>query len=243
MSRLLSLIFPRNCVGCGEPLTGAAARHQWEYLCADCACDIRAVGEESCRRCGVPVYGVVSGPKICSVCRATPPVWNEARSILRYRGPVRGWIRGFKYHDAQWVQREWIKLLAAPQFSWLEEFLCGSVLLPVPLHPLRQLIRGFNQSEELCRLFIKAAAPAGASIDCKILKRVRWTRQQARLGREDRLRNVKNAFEVHQPSIDTNSRLILVDDLLTTGATLTVCVLALRRAGFKRVDVLTLARG
>jgi ComF family protein len=251
LSFLTSLILPRNCVGCGEALHGAAKKNEWEYLCPECAAGLRSVGEEGCVRCGVPVYGVITGKRICSVCREHPPAWNEARSLIRYVGPARGWVRGYKYHDARWVEREWAKLLKAPQFAWLQSWLAGSILVPVPLHPLKYFLRGFNQSETFCKLLLKTLKPEGAELCPKLLKRARWTKQQARLKRETRLQNVKGAFIFNDKYFDEKiktaeikeRKIIVVDDLLTTGATMTVCVQALKKAGFGNVNVLAIARG
>jgi ComF family protein len=245
LSAFSSLVFPRDCVGCGEALDGGAKKNEWEYLCGDCARELRGVGEEACERCGVPVYGVTTGKRICSVCRESPPVWDEVKCLLRYKGLARGWVRGYKYHDARWVEREWSKLLKAPQYAWLKEFLKDAVLVPVPLHPVRRFLRGFNQAETFSRLLLRVLEPEGALINTKILKRVRWTRQQAKLPRENRLKNVKGAFAVNEGEGGgrKSPRIVVVDDLLTTGATLTVCVQALKKSGFPRVDVLTVARG
>ncbi len=179
-------------------------------------------------------------------CREKAPAWNAARSLVRYTGAARGWVRNYKYADARWVEREWTKLLHAPAYAWLTEWLSNAVLVPVPLHPLKHLLRGFNQSETFSRLLLKTLSPANTEINTQLLRRTRWTRQQARLRRGDRLKNVVNAFAVN-PKTDLtpylNRRIILIDDLLTTGATLTVCTNVLKKAGFRHVDVFTIARG
>lgn len=246
LATLTAALFPRCCIGCGEPPPGHASPVTWDYLCPHCARQLRGVGDEACHCCGVPVYGQVSGIRLCMACREKAPAWNCARSLVRYTGAARTWVRGYKYSDARWVEREWEKLLRAPAYSWLTEWLSNSLLVPVPLHPLKHLLRGFNQSEEFSKLLLKTLSPQGAEINPHILRRTRWTRQQARLRRSDRLQNVKNAFTIN-PKLDLtpflNRRVILIDDLLTTGATLTVCAQTLRKAGFRHVDVFTIARG
>lgn len=243
---LLSFLLPRCCVGCGEALPGAARRSDWEYLCPACAADLRAVGPQVCQSCAVPLYGFLSSRPLCSVCRDHPPAWGQARCLLRYQGAVRTWIRAYKYSNARWVEREWTKLFLAPTFADLRAFLAGATLVPVPLHPFKRLLRGFNQSHELAKILLKTLQPPYAQIDTHILRRTRYTRQQARLRRGDRQRNVKNAFALH-PKANLQQlpyqRIILIDDLLTTGATLTACADVLRSAGAKQVDVLTLGRG
>ena len=246
LQSLLALIFPRNCVGCGEALSGRAEKEQWEYLCADCAGQLRSMGKEACARCGVPIYGATGGERTCSVCRENPPAWDGVKSLLRYAGPTRGWVKNYKYHDARYVEREWAKLLKAPAYAYLKEWLAGAVLIPVPLHPLKRLMRGFNQSETFARLLLKTVQPPGAEINIHLLNRVRWTRQQARLSREKRLKNMKGAFAIDEKFLTPElkkKRLVLIDDLLTTGATLPVCALVLKKAGFTKVDILTVARG
>lgn len=245
-STLSAALFPRCCTGCGEAQAGAAHIYEWEYLCPGCARQLRGVGDEACQRCGVPVYGQISGVRLCMACREKAPAWNAARSLVRYTGAARTWVRGYKYSDARWVEREWVKLLKAPAYAWLPEWLSGAILVPVPLHPLKHLLRGFNQSETFSLLLVKTLSPTNTEINTRLLRRTRWTRQQARLRRDDRLKNVVNAFAIN-PKTDLspylNRRIILIDDLLTTGATLTVCANALKKAGFRHVDVFTIARG
>lgn len=242
----LSFLFPRCCAGCGQALHGAAGKTDWEYLCPTCAADLRAVGPQVCQRCAVPLYGFLSSQPLCGVCRDHPPAWRQARSLLRYQAAARTWIRAYKYSNARWVEREWQKLFLAPQFADLSNFLAGATLVPVPLHPFKRLLRGFNQSEELAKLLLKVIQPIDCKIDTYLLRRTRYTRQQARLGRGERLKNVKNAFALH-PRADLqklkDQRIVLIDDLLTTGATLTACAKVLNDAGAPKVDVLTLGRG
>ncbi len=196
-------------------------------------------------RCGAAVYGVIAGERLCSVCRESPPPWGRARSLLRYRGAAREWVRDYKYADARWVEREWRKLFEARQFVWLKEYLGDAWIIPVPLHPLKKFLRGFNQAEELAKALLQSAGGSREQLHTNILRRKRWTPPQARLRREKRQRNVQGAFALRtdfKPEGLQRQRLVLVDDLLTTGATLSACTQALKRAGFRQVDILTLAR-
>lgn len=299
VSQFLALLFPRACAGCGCALHGATPKASWDYLCGHCAAELRAVGEEACIHCGVPVYGVITGRRICMPCREKPPAWGQYRGLVRYLGPARRWVRAFKYNNARWVISEWQKLLQAHQYQHLKPWLQDTIVVPVPLHPFKRLIRGFNQSDEFARLLVETlqlndSEKIQSNNDClkikkgrkisffslfsqkyhkkglkndknsdnnrknekihsksnniivPLLVRTRYTRQQARLKRKERHDNVKDAFAIN-PKINLqpflNKRVIVVDDLLTTGFTLTACVNALKKAGFERVDVFTIARG
>lgn len=242
---LETIVFPHNCSGCGEALTKKFSKNDWEYLCDDCAKQVRRAGELACEICGVPLYGIISGRRLCSVCRDYPPPWGKSKCLLRYSGPAKGWIKNYKYRDARYVEREWTKLLQSPDYSFLKDWLADAILVPIPLHPLKKIIRGFNQSESFAKLVLKTLQPPGAVLNAKILKRVRWTAQQARLSREKRLKNMKGAFAVDKSRISPalkEKRVILVDDLLTTGATLAAGVQTLKKSGFIKVDILTIAR-
>jgi ComF family protein len=186
------------------------------------------------------------GDHDCGDCIGEDPHFRRARAVFLYRETVSELIRRFKYNG---------KLqLAAPlgavlrlgfERYWAEGRI--DLMIPIPLHPRRLRQRGFNQSYLLLRSLMRpAAAPCAgattASIATEILIRVKSTTPQAGLNRGDRARNIENAFEVRRPDRVRSKRILLVDDIFTTGATVDECARVLLNNGAETVDVLTLAR-
>jgi ComF family protein len=193
-----------------------------------------------CYRCGEPFYGETEASFTCSNCAGRGWHLETARACYRAEGHVREVIHDFKY------SRRFFHL---PRLGgWLcdgyDRFFAGAdpgirALVPVPLHASRQRQRGFNQAGELARFLGRhAGLPVWPA-----LTRVRKTEVQARLRRSERLRNQRNAYELQTPFDVTGARLLIVDDVFTTGATVDACARVLCKAGAARVDALTVARG
>ena len=170
----------------------------------------------------------------CSLCRSGLRAFDAAYSFGSYAGPLRTLVHLFKYHA--------MRPLAAPLGAYLLRSLprdqAFDLLVPVPLHWLRRWKRGFNQSELLGRVVSRST---GIPV-CGALRRVRSTAVQAGLSNTARRRNVSQAFRCHRPEKVRGKRILLVDDVMTTGSTATACARALKRAGAARVVLLTVAR-
>ncbi len=191
-----------------------------------------------CHRCGLPVDGAVSGQWECGNCRQRPWHLETARAGFRMEGALREAIHGFKYQN----EFDRLRSLQAGLINAYERFAREAqweVLIPVPLHPLRQRERGFNQAEELARGLSRSV---GLPV-VKGLNRSRETPRQALLSRAARLRNLRDAFECLKPEAFHEKRVLLIDDVFTTGATANACARVLRKAGALQVGVLTVARG
>lgn len=179
------------------------------------------------------------GVFICDDCRETPPRFNYARSVMVFDGPVRDIIHQWKYRQAFWLEprlAEWLNQAAVPALragNW-------QAIVPVPLHPLKQHERGFNQAERLARHLSQAA---GLPLNTQVLRRVKHTVSQTRLSRAERAANLRGAFVAKAGERLAGARLVLVDDVMTTGATLNAAATALRQAGAHAVCAWTLARG
>lgn len=192
-----------------------------------------------CDVCGLPFKGNITGPFICADCRDTPPGFDYARSVMVFDGPVREAIHQYKYHQAFWLEKrlaDWLMAAAAPALragDW-------QAIVPVPLHPVKERERGFNQAERLARHLSRAT---GLPLNTKALRRVKHTTSQTRLTRAQRADNLRGAFAVVSGERRSGERLVLVDDVMTTGATLNAAATALRRAGAEAVCAWTLARG
>ena len=187
-----------------------------------------------CERLGTPFVSEEGGALLSPAAIADPPAYERARAAARYGDVARELVHFLKYGDRldlAWPLGQWMARAGAELLS------DADALVPVPLHWTRLLQRRFNQSAML-------AQTIGAAVADHIIVRSRATRPQYGLARSERARNVQGAFEVAKSArVDVKGRkLILVDDVLTSGATVDACARSLRRAGASRVDVLVLAR-
>ena len=230
------LIFPRNCLHCGDIVP---EQSKLLYLCPDCLREIELFKPPSCRTCGFPFYGIVVGSRSCPHCKELDPTYNMGRTICRLDGPMRGLVHALKYRAGSFVLRDIVDI--ALMAKGIEEFLNESILVPVPLHPIRQWKRTFNQ----CELIAEELAERVSS--CKVqslLRRIRWTGSQTLLSRDERCRNMQDAFDLKRGiSLNPDSRYVVVDDVFTTGSTLNACCSVLRRFGATNLDILALGHG
>jgi len=230
---LLDVLFPPRCQACG--------RLRRDPICPECRAGVLMVGPPLCAVCGQPFDPSAQGAPDCADCReAKGRPYSVARSAASYEGPLVPLIWEFKY-GCQMV-------LAGPLGMVMVEALAAGaadlepasldVVCPVPLHRSRLHERGFNQS----RLLAEPVAAAIGKPVAELLERTRPTRPQVDLPRESRAANVRGAFAARAEAEVTGRRVLLVDDLFTTGSTIGECVRALQRAGAAEVRVFTLAR-
>ncbi len=199
---------------------------------------LRFISDPLCDRCGVPLDYRTGDETWCTVCIARPPQWDRARAALIYdevsRRPVLDLKRAGR-RDGLETLCGWMRQAGG---ALIDE---ADVLVPVPLHYTRLVMRGFNQSGWLAQAI---GAETGRRVAVDALVRTRRTPSQAGLAGRARRRNVSGAFKVRASRMAAveGKRVLLVDDVLTTGATLSACARALKRAGARHVDVLVLAR-
>lgn len=235
LDTILHWVFPVDCAACERPATD----RRLPYFCRACWESIRPIDRPLCPACGHPFDSPLalaySPEHRCRACREKPPRFDRALSPYRYEGVLEQAIRLFKYRRRD--------TLAAPltdlMLVWADRLPSVDLVMPVPLHPDRLRTREFNQSLLLAD---RVARRLGLPLSFDHLLRVRKTRPQTELDRKDRARNVRRAFAVRDPHGLEDRRVLLVDDVLTTGATVNDCARALRRAGAASVAVLTLAR-
>ncbi len=227
----IELALPRLCAACREPVAGAG-------LCAACWSKLSFITRPYCERLGIP-FAYEPGPGILSMqAIAEPPVYRRARAAVRFDEVSRALVHALKYGD---------RLDLAPMMGrWLchagaELLADADALVPVPLHWRRLWARRFNQSAMLAAA---VSAESGVPMTTGVLKRVKATVQQVGLSRPQRAANVQGAFCVTADgkAAVRGRRLVLVDDVLTSGATVEGCARALLRAGAANVDVLVFAR-
>ena len=231
-AQMLNLLLPWRCIACGVSVEGPGA------LCPDCWSGIAFIAPPLCACCGYPFPYEVGASALCASCVAHPPHFERARAVFAYDDGSRGPVLAFKHADridaapafGQWLKRAGAELLAD-----------DPLILPVPLHRTRLMTRRYNQSAELARAL---SAASGATCVPDLLVRTRRTPSQGGLSASGRRRNVQGAFAL-RPGMEARiqgRRMLLIDDVFTTGATADACARALRRAGSGPVDVLTLAR-
>lgn len=226
----LNLLFPPLCASCHVPVQDASS------VCAPCWKELRFMAGPACERCGVPLPQETLGSMICAQCIATPPEFDAARAALNYDAASRKLIHAFKYHDRQYVLpllTRWLLVAGQPLLRTAE------VIVPVPLSRRRLFSRMFNQSALLAQALSKKTGVAYAPL---LLHRARHTPPQAGLSRAERQQNLQGAFKVNHPTALKGKHVLLVDDVLTTGATANACAKALKAAGASSVSVLAIAR-
>jgi competence protein ComFC len=231
----LGFLYPEVCQICGRD----HATVKEGFVCAPCARQVRYIEAPFCSRCGLPYEGDLSGPFQCANCSNIDLHFDFARSAALAHGLVRDIIHRYKYTRHVWFEVFLAGVLvrrAAPELAhgrW-------DMIVPVPLHPAKLREREFNQAERLARqLSIATRIP----LQTKLLRRIDPTSSQTRLSREQRAANVRKAFALGQPLKLKGARVVLVDDVFTTGATTSACAKVLKAAGAGGVCVWTLARG
>jgi len=227
----LSLLYPPRCLLCRT--LGEASG-----LCRDCAAQIAPVPSPWCRRCGQSI----GDAETCFHCHLRLPAFACARAMGQYDGVLRALIHRFKYRDRPQLAEPLGILLAdfaRIQSSSLHD-LCFDALLPVPMHPVRQRLRGYNQSDRLARV---VARELGLPLETQMLTRPRATRPQVGLTGDARRINLRAAFAVPHPELVSGKTLLIVDDVTTTGSTLDACAATLQAAGATAVYALALAAG
>ncbi len=230
---VLDLVYPPLCILCREPVADP------DSLCPSCWRELHFIDGPVCAACGLPFEVDPGDDTLCAACVAHPPSFDKARAILRYDDASKKPVLALKHADrldlvpafGRWLERTGRPLLAQVD-----------MVVPVPLHRLRLWKRRYNQSAEIARM---VARLAGVAVEPLVLRRIKPTPSQGTMpSAQARRRNVRGAFAVpgaYRESV-RGKRALLVDDVLTTGATANSCARALKRAGAVSVFVLALAR-
>jgi ComF family protein len=225
------VIVPPLCIVCRLPLV----RH--DSLCAGCWSKIDFIRPPLCDRLGLPMPFDAGGTMISALAAAEPPDYDRARAVARFDGVMRDLVHDLKFHDRHDPRRLFGRWLAETGAELLRD---ADLIVPVPLTRFRLIGRRFNQSAILA---LEVSRLTGVPADPLALQRTRRTRPQVGLTRPQRRENVAGAFSVPaaRKGRITGANLVLIDDVITTGATAGACARSLRRAGAARVDVLSLA--
>jgi ComF family protein len=221
---ILDLVYPPFCLSC---------RRAGHYLCAECIEKIQFIEYPFCRVCGAPCEAAR-----CVACKEREFAFESARSVAIFEGVLRDAIHAMKY-DFHAAVAEPLGELMATRFPGSS--LAGKVdlVIPVPIHRSRMLVRGFNQSEELAR---KLCRRVSLPLVTDVLYQPCKTKHQVNLSYDERASNMRGAFVVRDARKVAGKRVLVLDDVLTTGATANEAALALKNAGAKSVHAYTLAR-
>ena len=232
LSALASLFYPPLCAICSEPIAASA------YLCGSCQDKAPRIKPPFCSICSEPYPGDITQVFSCANCAQRRFHFESAVAVYRSRGIVRRLLHEFKYGHQIYLRY--------PIANWLGETLRDprldgrrfDLVAPVPLHPARKRERGFNQAELLAHL---VSFRAGLTMR-EPLERIRYTTTQTVFDRTERMENLRDAFRLRKKADVRGSRVLLIDDVLTTGSTLSECARVLKAAGAISVHAATAAR-
>jgi ComF family protein len=244
----LRVIFPPKCLVCSnhyvwQPSTGTigsdpVSKVTAQYFCESCRKGLAPISSPFCSKCGIPFVSREGEDHRCSECLLEKKYFRKARAFGVYDGILMEAIHVFKYGKKTSLS-EPLGGLAKEAFFQFWDSNSIDLLVSVPLHVKRLRERGFNQAHLLIR---KWAKQEGIPFDGLTLSRCRWTEPQTNLRRTERRKNIKGAFSLRYPEKIKGQKILLVDDVFTTGATANECARVLTKAGAEFVDVLTLAR-
>jgi ComF family protein len=243
---VLDALFPRRCLACQAlyllPADMAEEGILNAFFCPVCREEICAVAAPLCLCCGVPFRGQEQESHRCGRCLANPPHFEMARAAGRYQGGLKLAVKALKFRSRVELAPALARLLDEAHQRFFQDR-TADLVVPVPLHPVRMRRRGFNQAYTLLRAWRQLWEDDKALVmNRHLLVRRRPTVSQTGLDRKRRRANVKGAFVVTEPEMAKDKKILLVDDVMTTGATVDECARVLRAVGAERVDVLTLAR-
>lgn len=232
----LAMVYPEVCQICGEERAAASDG----FVCAGCWRQVRFIRAPFCERCGLPFEGEITTTFECANCREMVLHFSSARSAVAARGPVLEAIHRYKYQRALWFEAFLGDLLIREAACELRS---GKwhYLVPVPLHPLKEREREFNQAARLAVMLSRATR---IPVNTRLLRRIAPTQTQTLLSRDERAANVRKAFAPRDPRQRlAGERIVVLDDVFTTGATTSACAKVLRSMGAGDVCVWTVARG
>ena len=231
---ILDFVWPRRCEICGK-----TADRPGRHVCADCLNRLPFVPTDGCcRRCGRAAEKL-DGEFLCEDCRVHRPSFDRTASALSFEGEARELVNGFKFDRRKlWLRTDfadWLEAVARVRFN-VDEV---DVVVPMPSTWLHRLDRGYNQCDYLASVLAKRLDKPYVR---QALRRVGMPKKQGVLSEEERRTNVLGTFSVRRPETVCGKTVLVVDDIMTTGSTLSACAAELKRAGAVRVWCVTLAR-
>lgn len=231
LDRIIGILFPRRCPVCGE-----IAMPKGHLICPTCKSKVKLVKEPRCKKCGKSL--VIEEAEYCYDCIKKNHSYESGISLFEYDDVMKQSIYGFKYKNkreyADYYIDEFIGLYKKEILNWQAE-----ILVPVPLHKSRHLQRGFNQAEVLAK---KIGKELDLAVDTKLLIRSKKTVAQKGLDNKERAKNLQDAFHIDKKVVQYK-KVILIDDIYTTGSTIEACTKVLKMNGVGEVYFLSLCIG
>jgi ComF family protein len=240
----LSLIFPVVCLNCHQPISTKEAiadniyqNAMADFVCKTCIQDFQSGSNYKCYRCGEALTEMTHA-QTCHACKKFKKSFDKVRFVGQYQGTYKQLIHLYKYNNKRQLAKPFAYLLGQKLESCQEEFFPIDMIAPVPLHISRLRTRGFNQALMILWQWHKYLS----KIEPTLLIRTRPTQSQIHLSRAQRLKNLESAFQLNPNKSVEGKRILLIDDVYTTGATIHGCSQVLIDSGAECVNVLTLAR-
>lgn len=231
--QFLQVLLPPSCISCSEIVEIQG------QLCGECWGNISFIGKHKCNCCGVPFEFDMGKGALCGHCQAKKPNFRRVRAACSYEGVGKKLAAKLKFHDKTLLATSMARMMFNSGGEVLRNV---DIIMPVPLHKWRKFWRKYNQSELLAVALMQHVERQNVACETNLLKRVRATKQQTKLSYGERQKNVRSAFVVTAPEQIEGKRILLIDDVLTTGATMNECARALKKAGAKQVNGLVFAR-
>lgn len=227
----LQIVMPPTCISCADIVEIQG------QICGTCWADIDFIGKYQCKSCGLPFAFDMGKGAQCQHCQHKKPVFGKVRAACQYEGTGRRLAANLKFHDKTHLAGAMARMMFNSGTEVLKKV---DVIVPIPLHKRRKFWRKYNQAALLSQALM--SHDVDASYEPQLIKRVRATTPQTSLSYAQRQKNVEDAFIVDE-SVDLQGKtVLLVDDVMTTGATMNSCAAALKAAGAKKVNGLVFAR-
>lgn len=229
--KILSILYPRRCPVCDKIVNVHEGK-----ICSECRKKVPFIKEPRCRKCSKPLSR--KEEEYCYDCRKTTHIYKRGIALVEHKGPVRKSIYKIKYNNKReyldFYSEEIIKHYGHVIKKWNPD-----AIIPVPLHKKREIKRGYNQAALLAK---KIGAAISVPVYEDILLRIRNTTPQKALSEKDRKKNVEKAFHIRENKVKLN-RVIIVDDIYTTGSTIDACAKCLKSAGAEDIYFITISIG
>ncbi len=226
----LNYFFPQRCLICY-----CFIQNDMPGLCPDCWLKINFITLPMCQRCGRPLPYDCGDNIICIKCYYNAPNYNILRALLIFNENSKSLIYAFKYYDRSSVACVLAQLLYT---RYKHEIAIADYIIPVPIHKIKRLLRGYNQTQILGKYLSNISK---LPLRSDILLKHKWTKSQTSLTKKNRAKNIKGSFKVCKPQELKNKKVILLDDVITTGATIDVCTKLLKESGVQNITVLCVA--